>query len=185
MKVSIYSRTGANTKETSITNNSSNSQILSEQTFENNIMSIPDYPSYSTVNSSSNSKYTVINTNKNTNKNPNSYFQSDSDSYTETFKLNNMKQTTIPTKHTILYYTINNTTYSDSITSVSENSNDYKNSDMSYITSSNDDSRLIPLNKSNNHRGNINHSKKYIQPKNNNIIGTHIHSKIQNLTSRK
>ena len=88
----------ANIKKNSITNNSSNSQILSDQTFENNIMSIPDYLSYSTVNSSSNSKYTVVNTKKNTNKNSNSYFQSDYDSYTETFKLNNMKQTTIPKK---------------------------------------------------------------------------------------
>ena len=38
---------------------------------------------------------------------------------------------------------------------------------MSYIPSSNDDNILIPLNKSNKYRGNINHSKKYIQPKNN------------------
>ena len=56
---------------------------------------------------------------------------------------------------------------------------------MSYIPSSNDDSRSIPLNKSNNHRGNINHSKKYIQPKNNNITGTDLHTKIQNFTSRQ
>ena len=76
-----------------------------------------------------------------------------------------MKQNTIPPKHTILHYAINDTTDSDSITSVSENSNDYKNSDISYIPSSNDDSRSISVNKANNHRGNINHSKKYIQPK--------------------
>ena len=105
----------ANSQKPSITNNSSNSQILSEQTFENNIMSIPEYLSYSTVNSSSNSNYTVINTKKYNNKNSNNYFQSDSDSYTETFKLNNMKQNTIPPKHTMLHYTINDTTDSDSI----------------------------------------------------------------------
>ena len=49
--------------------------------------------------------FTVINTKKYNNKNSNNYFQSDSDSYTETFKLNNMKQTTIAKKkyHTTLY----------------------------------------------------------------------------------
>ena len=56
---------------------------------------------------------------------------------------------------------------------------------MSYIPSSNDDSRSIPVNKPNNHPGNINHSKKYIQPKNNNITGTHTYTKIQNFTSRQ
>ena len=102
-------------------------------------MSIPEYLSYSTVNSLSNSNHTVINTKKYKNTYTNNYFQSDSDSYTENSKLNNMKQNTIPPKHTILQYTINDTTDSDSITSVSENPNDYKNSDMSYILSSNDD----------------------------------------------
>ena len=56
---------------------------------------------------------------------------------------------------------------------------------MSYIPSSNDDSSSIPLTKSNKHSGNINHSKKYIQPKNNNITGTDLHTKIQNFTSRQ
>ena len=74
----------ANSQKPSITNNYSNYQNLSEQTFENNIMSIPDYLSYSTVNSSSNSNYTVINTKKYTNKNSNRYFQSDSDSIPNT-----------------------------------------------------------------------------------------------------
>ena len=96
-----------------------------------------------------------------------------------------MKQNTIPPKHTIFHYAINDTTDSDSITSVSENSNDYKNTDMSYIPSSNDDSRSFPLSKSNNHRRNINHQKKYVQPKNNNITGTNAYTKIQNFTSRQ
>ena len=56
---------------------------------------------------------------------------------------------------------------------------------MSYIPSSNDDSRSIPLNKSNKYRGNINHSKKYIQPKNNKIPDKDLHTKIQNFTSRQ
>ena len=56
---------------------------------------------------------------------------------------------------------------------------------MSYIPSINDDSRSIPVNKANNHRGNINYSKKYIQPKNNNITGTNAYTKIQNFTSRQ
>ena len=56
---------------------------------------------------------------------------------------------------------------------------------MSYIPSSDDDSTSIPIIKSNKHRGNINHSKKYIQPKNNNITDTDLHTKIQNFTSRQ
>ena len=118
-------------------------------------MSIPEYLSYSTVTSSSNSIYTIINTNKCKNKHSNNYFQSDSDSYTENSKLNNMKRNTIPPKHAILHYTINDTTDSDSITSISENSNNYKNSDMSYIPSSNDDNISYPLNKPITNRGNI------------------------------
>ena len=55
---------------------------------------------------------------------------------------------------------------------------------MSYIPSSDDDSTSIPLNKSKKHRGNINHSKKYIQPKNNNTTGTESHTKIKNSSSR-
>jgi len=55
---------------------------------------------------------------------------------------------------------------------------------MSYIPSSDDDSNSIPLTKSKKHRGNINHSKKYIQPKNNNITGTESHTKIKKFTSR-
>ena len=147
-------------------------------------MSIPDYSSYSTVNSSSNNIDTVINTKNNKNNNSKRYFKSDSDSYTENFQLNNMRQNTIPKKSTILHYTIDNTSDSNSITSVSDISNEYKNSDMSYIPSSDDDSKSIPLNKSKKHRGNINHSKKYIQPKNNNTTGTELHTKIKNSSSR-
>ena len=116
----------ANSKKPSIINNSSNSQFFSDQTFQNNNMSILEYLSYSTVNSSSNSNYMVINTKKYKNKHSNNYFQSDSDSYTENSKLNNMKRNTIPPKDTILYYTIYDTTDSDSITSISENSNNKK-----------------------------------------------------------
>lgn len=148
-------------------------------------MSIPEYPFYPTVTSSSNSNYTIVNTEKCKNKHFNNYFQSDSDSYTETFKLNNMKQTTIPTKHTILHYTINDTTYSDSTPSISENSNNYKNSDMSYIPRSNDDNISYPLNKPNNNRGNIWNSNKYIQPTNINITGTNTATKIQNRKLRQ
>ena len=157
----------ANSKKPSIINNSSNSQFFSDQTFQNNNMSILEYLSYSTVNSSSNSNYMVINTKKYKNKHSNNYFQSDSDSYTENSELKNMKQNTVPPKHTILHYTINDTTDSDSITSVSENSNNY--------TSNTDDNKSFPLNKPNNRRENLNHSKKYIQPTNNNITGIHTH----------
>ena len=87
-----------------------------------------------------------------------------------------MKRNTIPPKHTILHYTINDTTDSDSITSVLENSNDYKNSDMSYILSSNDDNISCPLNKANNHRGNINHSKNIYNKK---ILISLAHTHIQ------
>ena len=105
-------------------------------------MSIQEYLSYSTITSSSNNKYTILHTKKYKDKHSYKYFQSDSDSYTENTKLNNMKRNIIPPKHTILHYTINDTTDSDSITSISENSNNYKNSDMSYIPSSNDDNIL-------------------------------------------
>ena len=135
----------ANSQKQSITNNSSNSQFSSEQKFKNNNMSIPEYLPYSTVTSSSNSNYTIINTKTYKNKHSNNNFQSDSDSYTENFKLNNMKRNTIPPKHTILHNTINDTTDLDSITFMSENSNNYKNSDMSYILSSNDDNIVYPL----------------------------------------
>ena len=56
---------------------------------------------------------------------------------------------------------------------------------MTYIPSSDDDSNSIHLPKPNKHRGNIYQSKKYIQPKNNNITGTDLHTKIQNFTSRQ
>ena len=65
----------------------------------------------------------------------------------------------------ILQYTINDTSDSKSIVSSSDNYNDSKNSDMSYIPSSDDDSSSIPLPKPNKLRGNINQSKKYIQLK--------------------
>ena len=94
----------ANSQKQSITNNSSNSQIFSEQTFENNNMSIPEYLSYSTVTSSSNSNYTIINTKKYKNKHSNNYFQSDSDSYTENSKLNNRKE--IQLHQNLPYYII-------------------------------------------------------------------------------
>ena len=68
-------------------------------------MSIPEYLFYPTVTSSSNSNYTIVNTEKCKNKHFNNSFQSDSDSYTENSKLNNMKRNTIPpnTYHTTLY----------------------------------------------------------------------------------
>ena len=56
---------------------------------------------------------------------------------------------------------------------------------MLYFLSSNDDSSSISFTKSNKHRENINHSNKYIQPKNNDITGTDLHTKIQNFTSRQ
>ena len=126
-------------------------------------MSTPDYISYSTVTSSSNSNYTVINTKNCSNKTFNNYFQSDSASHTKKFKLNNMKRNIIPQKYTILHCTINDTSESESITSTSENSNNSKNSDMSYIPSTNDDTISYPLNKIQNNRRNKKNSKKYIQ----------------------
>ena len=148
-------------------------------------MSIPEYLSYSTVTSSSNSKYTIINTKNCRNKHFNNYFQSDSNFYTENSKLNNIKRIKILQKHTILHYTINDTTDSDSITSISENSNNYKNSDMAYISSINDDSISKPLNKLNNNRRNKKKSNKCIQPKNINITGTTKTTKVKNQKLRQ
>ena len=91
----------------------------------------------------------------------------------------------------ILQYTINDTSDSKSIVSSSDNYNDSKNSDMSYIPSSDDDSNFIPLPNPNKLRRNINHSKKYIQLKNNNTTGTdlntklHIPPKKENNTNKK
>ena len=89
-------------------------------------MSIPEYSSYSTVTSSSNSNYTIVNTKNGRNKNFNNCFQSDSASYTERSQFNNMRRNKTTKKPTIQYYTINDTTDSDSIPSISENSNNYK-----------------------------------------------------------
>ena len=58
-----------------------------------------------------------------------------------------MRRNKTPQKPTIQYYAINDTTDSDSITSISKKSNNYKNSDMSYIPSTNDDTTSYPLNK--------------------------------------
>ena len=110
-------------------------------------MSIPDYLSYSTVTSSSNSNYTIVNTKNGRNENFNNYFQSDSAPYTETSQFNNMRRYKTSKKTTIQYYTLNDTTDSNSITSISENSNNYKNNDMSYIPSTNDDTTSYSLNK--------------------------------------
>ena len=96
-----------------------------------------------------------------------------------------MKRNKIQKKYTTLHHTINNTTDSDSITSISENSNNYKNSDMSYIPSSNDDNISYNLNKPNINRGNIKNSNKYIQPKNINITDTNTTTKIQNRKLRQ
>ena len=134
-------------------------------------MSTPDYLSYSTVTSSSNTNYTVIRTKNHSNKKFNNYFQSDSTSHSETSKFNNMNRKIIPQKHTILHYTINDTSASESITSTSENSNSSKNSDTSYNPST-DDTISDPVNKIQTTRKNKNNSKKYIQQKNNTITGT-------------
>ena len=50
-------------------------------------------------------------------------------------------------KPKIQYYTINEATDSDSITSKSENTNNSKNIDMSYHPSTNDDTTSYSLNK--------------------------------------
>ena len=76
-----------------------------------------------------------------------------------------MKRNIIPQKHTIRHYTINDTSESESITSTSENSNNSKNSDISYIPSTNDDTISYLLNKIQNNRRNKKNSKKYIQKK--------------------
>ena len=52
----------------------SNSQFISENKFENNNMSIPEYSSYSTVISSSNSNYKIVNIKNGRNKNFNNCF---------------------------------------------------------------------------------------------------------------
>ena len=163
-----------------ITNISSNSQLISENKCENINMSIPEYSSYSTVTSSSNSNYTIVNTKNGRNKNFNNCFQSDSASYTETSQFNNMRRNKTPKKPTIQYYTINDTTDSDSITSISENSNNYKNSDISYIPSTNDDTILYSLNKIKDDHRKKRNSNKYIHPKNNITTDTPSTTKIKN-----
>ena len=120
-----------------ITDISSNSQFISKNKFENNNISIPEYSSYSTVTPSSNSNYKIVNTKNGRNKNFNNYFHSDS--YTDTSQFNNMRRNKTPQKPTKQYYAINYTTDSDSITFISENPNNSKNSDMSYLPSTNDD----------------------------------------------
>ena len=142
-----------------ITKNPSKIQFLSEQTLENNNMSTPDYLSYSTVTSSLNTNYTVIRTKNNNNKNFNNYFQSDSASHSETSKFNNMNRKIIPRRHTMAHYTINDTSASESTTYTSKNSNSSKNSDTSYIPST-DDNISYPVNKIQTSRRNKNNSKK-------------------------
>ena len=134
-------------------------------------MSTPDYLSYSTVTSSSNTNYTVIRTKNNSNKNFNNYFQSDSASHSETSKINNMNRKIIPRRHTMAHYTINDTSASESTTYTSKNSNSSKNSDMSYNPRT-DDTISDPVNKLQTTRKNKNNSKKYIQQKHHTITGT-------------
>ena len=100
-----------------ITNISSKTQDISENKFENYNMSIPEYYSYSTITSSSKNTYTIVNTKKGTNNKYklNNRFHSDSDY--ENSKSNNMRRTKASKKSIIQYYTINDTTDSDSITS--------------------------------------------------------------------
>ena len=148
-------------------------------------MSIPEYSSYSTVTSSSNSNYTILNTKNGRNKNFNNCFQSDSVSYTETSQFNDMRRNKTPKKPTIQYYKINVTTDLDSITSISENSNNYKNSDMSYIPSTNDDTTSYSLNKIKDDRKKKRNSNKYIHLKNNSTTGTPPTTKNQNRKLRQ
>ena len=96
-----------------------------------------------------------------------------------------MRRNKTPQKPTIQYYAINDTTDSDSITSISENSNNYKKSDMSYIPSTNDDTTSYSLNKIKDDRRNQGNSNKYIYPKNNNTISTPPTTKNQNHKLRR
>ena len=173
-----------------MTNISSNSQFISENKYENNNMSIPEYSSYSTIPSSSNSNYTIVNTKNGRNKNFNNCFHSDSD--TETSQFNNMRRNKTPQKPTIQYYTINYTTDSDSRTSISKNCNNSKNSDMSYLPSTNDFTTFFSSNKIKDDRRNQRNSNKYIQSnclqsysKHNNTISTPQTTKIQNRKLRQ
>ena len=148
-------------------------------------MSIPEYSSYSTVTSSFNSNYTIVNTKNGRNQNFNNCFRSDFDSYTEISQFNNMRRNKTPQKPTIQYYAINDTTDSDSITSILENSNNTKNSDMSYLLSTNDDITSYSLNKIKDDHRNQRRSNKYIQPKSNNTISTPSSTKLQNRKLRQ
>ena len=96
-----------------------------------------------------------------------------------------MRRKKSPQKATIQYYTINDTTDSDSITSISENSNNYKNSDMSYIPSTNDNTTSYSLNKIKDDRRNKRNSNKYIHPKHNNTISIPPTTTIQNRKLRQ
>ena len=74
-----------------------------------------------------------------------------------------MRRTRTSKKNTIQYYTINGTTDSDSITSKSKTTKKFKNSDMSYHPSTNDDTTSYSLNKKNVAHRNQRKASKYIQ----------------------
>ena len=84
-------------------------------------MNIPDYSSYSAITSSTDNTSTIINTKNDTNNKYklNNRFNFDSES--EISQSNIMRRTKASKKPTIQYYTINDNTDSNSITSTSEN----------------------------------------------------------------
>ena len=149
-------------------------------------MSIPEYSFYSTITSSSKNSDTLINTKIGTPNKFKTKIRFDSDSTSNKSLCNNMRRKTTTKTTKIQYYTINDTTESDSTTSKLISTKNSKNSDTSYQLSTNNNSTSPSLNKNNADSRYLTNSIKYIQPvlkssKNNNSIGkTNISLKDQN-----
>ena len=127
-------------------------------------MNIPEYSSYSTITSSSKNSDTLINTKIGTPSKIKTKIRFDSDSTSNKSLCNNMRRTTTTKPTKIQYYTINDTTESDSTTSKSISTNNTKNSDTSYQPSTNDNSTSPSLNKHNTDSRYLTNSNKHIQP---------------------
>ena len=149
-------------------------------------MSIPEYSSHSTITSSSKKSFTLFSTNINTaNKNKtNNRF--DSDSSIKNPIPNNMWQIKTSKINNTQYYTLNDTTDSDSITSKSISTKNSNNSDTSYQPSTNDNITSQSLNKINADSKSLKTSNEFIQQNlitstnNNNTSSTNNSPKFQN-----
>ena len=122
-------------------------QNISENESNNINMSIPEYSSYSTITSSSINSDTFINAKIGTPNKTKPKIWFDSDPTSNKLLCNNMRRRTTTKTTKIQYYTINDTTESDSTTSNSISTKKSKNSDASYQPSTNDNSTSPSLKK--------------------------------------